>query len=121
MRPGATAHRAGDMEKPAAGCRRCCVRSPPTGPPLRNGQIIEPGAAPAMPHEAVRGNSPRMALAKAEGQAPEAAGAGCPVCKEHPGRPSLRGAGENREGRREPSSSCRRWAVHWLNLNFGVP
>jgi hypothetical protein len=55
-------------KNPAAGCRRCYVRSPSdwTAAPGRNPR--NPELRPQLPHEAVRGNAPRMAPAKAEGQ-----------------------------------------------------
>jgi hypothetical protein len=59
MRPGATAHRAGENDRPrAVGVVTC--GHPPTGPSPR--VIDHPELRPQLPHEAVRGNSPRMAL-----------------------------------------------------------
>jgi hypothetical protein len=73
VRPGATVATCPPRRRcgrPAAGCRRCYVRSPPTGPPPRDNQRKNPELRPQLPHEAVRGNSPRMASAKVGSQPP---------------------------------------------------
>jgi hypothetical protein len=75
----------------------------------RNASINRTGALrPQLPHEAVRGNAPRMALGKV-GSQPEPPARGATVGGETP-RPAWPFAGtwRNHEGRMKPSSSCLR-------------